>query len=309
MYSNFIHGLGNTSDSIHSMIRYLIRNHKSLSFTPTFIKILVFKRLKVSQTLLFSRFDIQPSSKVFQAKLSMNRSNTLCLFDVDGTLTLPQRVIEKEMESFVLNDIKPLTSIGIVGGSDLKKIAFQMGGLEVVNNFDYVFAENGLVAYKYGTELPSQTIQAHVGEEKLQRFINYCLLYMSKLHLPVKRGTFIEFRRGLINVSPVGRSCSMEERRQFNEYDKQHNIRKDFVESLRKEFPDLGLVYSIGGEISFDVFPKGWDKTYCLRHVKDQNFEHIHFFGDKTDPGGNDFEIFSHDQTIGHRVQSYKDTM
>ena len=33
------------------------------------------------------------------------------------------------------------------------------------------------------------------------------------------RGTFIEFRTGLINVCPVGRSCTQAERVQFNEYD------------------------------------------------------------------------------------------
>ena len=33
------------------------------------------------------------------------------------------------------------------------------------------------------------------------------------------RGTFIEYRNGLINVCPVGRSCSQEERVQFNKFD------------------------------------------------------------------------------------------
>ena len=33
------------------------------------------------------------------------------------------------------------------------------------------------------------------------------------------RGTFIEFRSGLINVSPIGRSCSQAERDQFFAYD------------------------------------------------------------------------------------------
>lgn len=28
------------------------------------------------------------------------------------------------------------------------------------------------------------------------------------------------------------------------------------------------------------VFPQGWDKTYCLRYLED--FQEIHFFGDKT---------------------------
>jgi len=34
------------------------------------------------------------------------------------------------------------------------------------------------------------------------------------------RGTFIEFRSGLINVCPIGRNCSQEERLEFFEYDK-----------------------------------------------------------------------------------------
>lgn len=69
---------------------------------------------------------------------------------------------------------------------------------------------------------------------------------MSKLTLPVKRGTFIEFRTGLINVCPVGRSCSQEEREQFEVYDREHGIRVKFVDALKKEFPTLGLEYCIG---------------------------------------------------------------
>jgi phosphomannomutase len=52
------------------------------------------------------------------------------------------------------------------------------------------------------------------------------------------------------------------------------------VETLRERFATFGLTYSIGGQISFDVFPKGWDKTYCLQYVPE--FDEVHFFGDKT---------------------------
>jgi phosphomannomutase len=38
------------------------------------------------------------------------------------------------------------------------------------------------------------------------------------------------------------------------------------------------------------------------------DFDEIHFFGDKTFEGGNDFEIFSHPRTIGHTVTSPDDT-
>jgi phosphomannomutase len=61
------------------------------------------------------------------------------------------------------------------------------------------------------------------------------------------------------------------------------------IEAWLANFPDFGLKYSIGGQISVDVFPIGWDKTYCLRHIEE--FEEVYFFGDKTSPGGNDFEI------------------
>jgi hypothetical protein len=81
------------------------------------------------------------------------------------------------------------------------------------------------------------------------------------------------------------------------------------VSVLREKFAHLNLTFSIGGQISFDVsllgcrtssinhsshgihhchpfnlkfqvFPQGWDKTYCLRYLEE--FEEIHFFGDKT---------------------------
>lgn len=33
-------------------------------------------------------------------------------------------------------------------------------------------------------------------------------------------GTFIEFRNGMLNISPIGRSCTLEERIEFSELDK-----------------------------------------------------------------------------------------
>lgn len=46
----------------------------------------------------------------------------------------------------------------------------------------------------------------------------------------------------------------------------------------------------------------GWDKTYCLQFV-DKLYGDIHFFGDRTYKGGNDYEIFTHERTIGHTIK------
>ena len=45
------------------------------------------------------------------------------------------------------------------------------------------------------------------------------------------------------------------------------------------------------------VFPKGWDKTFCLQYLTD--FDNVYFFGDKTYKGGNDHEIFESERTVG----------
>lgn len=170
------------------------------------------------------------------------RSKLLLLFDVDGTLTAPRLQITPEMENFLYNEAKPRATLGLVGGSDLSKIAEQMKGKDVISKFDYFFSENGLVAYKQGALLAEQSILKKFGDTVLQKLINFSLKYMSELELPAKRGTFVEFRTGLINLCPVGRSCSYEERLQFAAFDKENNVRLKFKQALEKEFGELGRI-------------------------------------------------------------------
>lgn len=205
-----------------------------------------------------------------------------------------------------LQELRSKIVIGMVGGSDLKKQREQLGE-GVLGMFDYTFSENGLVAYKGSEPIHEANIVAHIGEERLQALINFVLRYIADLDIPVKRGTFIEFRKGMLNVSPIGRNCSQKERCEFEEYDKEAKVREQFVTVLKKKFADYGLTYSIGGQISFDVFPTGWDKTYALQFV--DHFKEIHFFGDKTYEGGNDYEIYTSPRTIGHSVKNPDETI
>ncbi|KAG7093779.1 Phosphomannomutase 1 [Marasmius oreades] len=234
----------------------------------------------------------------------------LVLFDVDGPLTPARQAAHPDMIN-ALRELRKKAVIGFVGGSDLVKISEQLSvaGSKAIDNFDYAFAENGLIAYKMGKPLASQSFIKLLGEEKYKPLVNFILHYIADLDIPIKRGTFVEFRNGMINVSPIGRNATIAERHEFEAYDKVHGVRAAFVKVLKEKFPDYGLTFSIGGQISFDVFPTGWDKTYCLRHVEDEDFEEIHFFGDKTHPGGNDYEIFLDERTIGHTAQTYQDTI
>ncbi|CAM9880295.1 unnamed protein product, partial [Ectocarpus fasciculatus] len=207
----------------------------------------------------------------------------IALFDVDGTLTAARKEVLPDMVEFMANLRKEIT-IGVVGGSDLPKQKEQLGDSAVMQDYDYSFSQNGLVAYKAGELIAEQTISKHVGEDNLKKIINWVLKYMSGIDIPVKRGTFIEFRTGMLNISPVGRNCSQEERDAFEQYDNEHKIRQTMVDAMRAEFADLNLTFSIGGQISFDLFPTGWDKTFCLQFLGEgtAEYDEIHFFGDKT---------------------------
>ncbi|EPR78622.1 Phosphomannomutase [Spraguea lophii 42_110] len=233
--------------------------------------------------------------------------STVFLFDVDGTLTPSRGKITPDMLSF-LKKLRTRAIVAFVGGSDLEKQKEQIGE-DLLDIFDYSFPENGLSFYKGNQLISKRKIIDELGESNYCKFVNFSLNYLSNIDLPIKRGTFIEYRDSMINISPIGRNCSQEERKEFKEYDKKYRIRNNMVDILKKEFSSsLNLHFSIGGEISIDCFPKGWDKTYCLQHIKSEGIKNIYFFGDMTHEGGNDYEIFIHDDVKGVNVEGPEDT-
>lgn len=203
-----------------------------------------------------------PAASVIPALAERPVKNTICLFDVDGTLTPARRVtlptpfrlpstihanasvqsVSPEMLQ-LLSQLRHKVAIGFVGGSDLAKQQEQLGTPEipVTTLFDFCFAENGLTAYRMGAPLASHSFIKWIGEENYKKMVKFILHYVADLDIPFKRGTFVEFRNGMINVSPVGRNASNQERGEYEKFDLEHKVREKFIEALRKEFPDLGL--------------------------------------------------------------------
>lgn len=143
----------------------------------------------------------------------------------------------------MLNALRQKVAIGFVGGSDLVKQQEQLGtaSVPVTNLFDFAFAENGLTAYKMGVPLTSNSFIKWLGEDKYKELVKFILHYIADLDIPVMRGTFVEFRNGMINVSPIGRNASIEERIAFEKYDKEQKVREKLVALLREKFSDFGL--------------------------------------------------------------------
>jgi len=232
----------------------------------------------------------------------------LLLFDIDGTLTLPRIKISDDMIE-MLHKIydDDFIDMGFVGGSDFNKQLEQIGN-DNMDLFLWKFSENGLTTYYENNLIHEKKIIDFLGENNYKRLVNVCLRVISETDIPIKRGNFIELRNGMINISPIGRSCSQEERDNFYLYDIKNKVRENIIKLISEELFDLDLQYSIGGQISIDIFPKGWDKTYCLQFIEDK-YEEIYFYGDKTDTGGNDYELYNDSRVIGFHVNKYTDTI
>ena len=98
----------------------------------------------------------------------------------------------------------------------------------------------------------------------------------------------------------------------FDAVDKAAGLRARVLDDLMAQYgPETpyALNFSIGGQIGIDCAPCGWDKTFCLRFLPVEEFPTIHFFGDKTQQGGGDYELYEHPRTIGHTVTSPEHTL
>ncbi|GMP61555.1 hypothetical protein CsSME_00023971 [Camellia sinensis var. sinensis] len=98
--------------------------------------------------------------------MAARKPGLIALFDVDGTLTAPRKVVTPDMLDF-MKELRKVVTVGVVGGSDLVKISEQLGK-SVINDYDYVFAENGLVAHKDGKLFGTQSLKTYLGDEKLK---------------------------------------------------------------------------------------------------------------------------------------------
>ena len=63
--------------------------------------------------------------------------------------------IKSNVEKFIVETVKQEFDIAVVGGSDLVKIKKQLGE-DICKKYKYVFAENGLIAFRDGKQLPSE---------------------------------------------------------------------------------------------------------------------------------------------------------
>ena len=229
----------------------------------------------------------------------------LVLFDLDGTLTESTMLIKDD----IINILKRLNTydLAIVSDGTYSKLKSQIQEKNL-DLFKYIFAENGTTCVKNNKIYDLTKLTGHIREETLQKIINFVLRYIADLELPYKRGNFINFRNGMMYVTPIGSDCSYLERQDFIIYDKEYKVRNKMIDALNNEFDDIGFSFLLGGSIGIGIHPNSWDKTFCLKYLEKDNYSEIYFIGDKVEPNGNDYCLYNHPDIIGFGTSGPKET-
>jgi len=246
------------------------------------------------------------------------------LFDVDGTLTAHRRKIKSNVINALL-ELSELATIGLVTGSPFSLIEEQLEPFfnhkdaSITENVD-IFPCNGTqhfywdaVDCKFSCSA-THSMRAKLGEECFRKLIislqELQLSFINEFALDQDIplcGNFIDYRGSLLNWCPIGRAANFDDRKKFIKCDKNLQIRS----CLMKKFKDMacdvdGVVINYGGQTSFDIFPLGWDKTFCLKNYGDAD---VWFVGDRCKPGGNDYEIFDLLNKKGRAFETTSPTM
>jgi phosphomannomutase len=118
-------------------------------------------------------------------------------------------------------------------------------------------------------------------------------------------GDFIQNRGSTINWCPLGRTSDSLDRDAFVKVDVEHNVRGKYIEKMRKMSFDAGVnvVSKLSGDTSFDIYPRGWDKTYIFNHFDSKTWD-VWFVGDRCGENGNDYEIFNHLSAEGRAFET-----
>jgi len=235
-------------------------------------------------------------------------SNTLVLFDVDGTLTEARQSIEKNM-LLALRELARHAEIAFLTGSDLEYIKEQLWPVlndPIVRSNCHLLPCNGTKYYIPHSEenilfheIHNISMIKEVSEDVFSELLGILCILQSEIvqaaeyTLPLA-GHFIQNRDSMINWCPIGRNATSEQRERFVELDNKYKIRQKYFDVLSTHMKTnkLDITVKLGGNTSFDIYPIGWDKTYALTHFEQSEWD-FWFVGDRCGFGGNDYEIFN----------------
>lgn len=204
---------------------------------------------------------------------------TIYLFDVDGTLTPARQKMELNFEIFFRKFVLE-NPVYLISGSDYSKLQEQVPQ-DILDSCKGVFGCSGAQYYEKDKLVFSKD---HEFSNQVKLI---CENFVDLSDYPVRTGTHIEKRPGMLNVSVVGRQATVEQRKRYHDWDQVIGERRRFVDQINTS--KMPYEASAGGEISIDIVPTGWNKSVTKNEILSRNASaSLVFFGDRICEGGND---------------------
>ncbi len=210
------------------------------------------------------------------------------VFDIDGTLTPSRLRIDPNFESFFLEWLKD-KNVYLVTGSDYPKSVEQVGS-KICESVNACYNTAGNIHYIHGKEVYRN--EWHAPPELLDLLQDF----FDNSKYPDRTGNHFEHRVGMLNFSIVGRDCTQEQRLDYYKYDIKVKEREKICNTIMTQFSEIEA--TVGGQISIDIYEKGKNKAQVIKLIEGP----IHFFGDRTMEGGNDYAIASRLTELPNKV-------
>lgn len=202
------------------------------------------------------------------------------IFDLDGTLCPSKKRVLPEIEQALI-ELSESHDLWIVTGATYDQIKAQVTE-PLLSKFTGVYSCLGTQCYD---SQGNKTFEC-TAEFPKSLYCDLENLYMS-CEFPEKVEATITDRQAMLNYCVIGAEQTDELRAKFSEWDKQHRYREHVIDIMSQCYPDYE--FAAGGMVSIDITQKGFDKSLILKNpdLKDD----VLFFGDKCEPGGNDYPL------------------
>lgn len=261
-----------------------------------------------------------------ESLISSKTGNAL-LFDMDGTLTPARKKVSQEVFQTLNQLMEAGHRVCVVSGSPYPYIHQQLlldgldwhsdlilmpcNGTQIWSRSDSNQDYDQTYSVTMKSFLVDSTNLSDPYKELVTNILELQLYAMRKYDFSTT-GNFVSDRGSMLNWSMIGRDASHEVRDAFSLEEASKPIRKHLRECLRVRLDDSGLHgidLTLGGSTSIDIFPKGWDKTYALKHLAAG--VDSWFWGDKCHALGNDHALWKALQPFGRSfaVDTPEDTL
>ena len=240
---------------------------------------------------------MRPERKVIEMGRTVELAKTVLAFDIDHTLCLSKQQIGEEMAGLLTRLLEKF-EVCIISGRSYEQFMVQVvselpnPNAELLEHLHLLPAQ-GTQYYRFNEGWKPEYVYEMRGEdverifevvEEVARELGY---WREENRAAGDR--ILENRKSQVTFAAVDTSAEIEYKRVW---DPDCAKRNQMIVRLKEVAPEFE--YKLGGNTSIDITPMGLDKAYGMRRLMEEleiETKDILYFGDMTQPGGNDYPV------------------